>query len=263
MFDKLHQWFHQQITLRLNYDVAAISHIGSRSVNQDDYLCVALENHLLLIVADGLGGHQSGELAAKGLCEGIHKLSSQFESRLCNDLDYQSVLKDWIEKAALYMDNYIARQTSHTNAHTTLALVLLNPEYIFTAHLGDSRIYKLGHDRVNFQSRDDSMLQLLKEQGKIELEELANHPMQNKLLHSISYAIQPNVHVQQLTSLVDNEGVLICSDGFWGNLTDENFYKLVHSPNIKKTLAELVELAEKNGGKNCDNITAIFARQKH
>lgn len=262
MFDKLHQWFHQQITLRLNYDVAAISHIGGRSINQDDYLCIALDNHLMLIVADGLGGHQSGELAAKGLCEGLHKISAEYDVRLSKNEDYNTVLSQWVQHASKYMDAYIARQTSQTNAHTTLSLALLNTECIYTAYLGDSRIYKLSANEVIYQSRDDSMLQLLVEQGKITGNETLTHPMQNQLLQSVSYGVKPKAHTQKLNSLKKNEGILICSDGFWGNLTKEDFLQLVDSPNIKKSLEDLVLLAEKNGGKNCDNITAIFARHK-
>lgn len=228
----------------LGYSVAAFSHIGHRKENQDRY-CVlsAVEtDSLLVIVADGMGGHEGGALAAQTIIEtaaGMWKIPNteepveEFLHRLVNES--HAAVKEAGNKQGLMPRSTLAALYLYKKANEIKAMSI---------HSGDCRIIQFSGTGVIAQTIDHSLAQLKVLQGRITQEEAATDPDQNKVISNIGGDDNPEAEITTWDLSVGDHFV-VCSDGFWGSYSTEDIMNLyqneAESETDGKTLEERIE----------------------
>lgn len=230
---------------------------GDRDANEDFQAHLALPEGLLLVVADGLGGHQAGELASSLFCEALIRMAPEAAGNLAKAPE--ETLTALALNAARAMGEGIRGHAPGLDAHTTCAIawVALPERRLTTLHVGDTRIYRFDERAIHWRSRDHSVVQMLLDMGEIEEEEMANHPEQSLLTRSIGVDQEPRPSVkQQARPLRPDEALLLCSDGLWERLGPEEIRSLAASGEREQRLRDLVRLARQRAEGKSDNITA-------
>lgn len=214
----------------------------------------------LYIVADGMGGHQHGEIAS-GIA--IRSMSSYILTKLLVPLlhvypvipeeSLQEIMQAGVHESHKAITNQVP------GGGTTLTAVLILGEQMILAHVGDSRAYTIDLDgNMSVLTRDHSLVKRLEELGQISHEEAANHPQRNVLYRALGQGEPFDPDIKNL-QLPPNGYLLLCSDGLWGVVDEDEIRQIVHdSPTITQACKSLVDAANAAGGP--DNITAILIR---
>jgi protein phosphatase len=214
----------------------------------------------LYIVADGMGGHQHGEVASgiairvvAGLV--VRKLYTTLLS-LKHTPPEQSLL-EILQEGVMEAHRSITRQVP--GGGTTLTAVLILGNQMTVAHVGDSRAYSISQNgSMEALTRDHSLVKRLVELGRITTDEAAVHPQKNVLYRALGQGepFDPDLNTMQLP---DSGYILICSDGLWGVVPEEDIHRLVlEAETPEDACMKLMEAANEAGGP--DNITAILVR---
>ncbi len=212
----------------------------------------------LYVVADGMGGHQFGEVASNAAIRimGGHVLRS-FHSYLFNlpTQPMQEPLQEIMESAMKDAHRFVQREAPGSGTTVTAALVL--GQQVTIAHVGDSRAYAIYPDgRINPVTRDHSLVKRLEELGHLSADEAANFPHRNVLIRALGQgeALEADVFT---ISFPQPGYIMLCSDGLWGVVADQDIYRAVtDAPNLHRACQNLVEAANVAGGP--DNISVVL-----
>ena len=213
----------------------------------------------LYIVADGMGGHQYGEVAsATAVRTMANFMLKRFHSYLINPSEgMEEPLQEMMRAAITEAQKAVTMAAPGSGTTLTAALVL--GQQMTIGHVGDSRAYAIRTDgRIEPLTRDHSLVKRLEELGQISTEEIAAHPQRNVLYRALGQGdvLEPDIFT---TPFPQPGFLLICSDGLWSVLPDENMSNLVTSaPSLQGACQSLVNAANDAGGP--DNITAILVQ---
>jgi PPM family protein phosphatase len=243
----------------MNIEFATATDIGNRSVNQDYCTQLVEPDRALFVVADGLGGHEAGEVAASEFCNQLIKLSGEYVGSI-KDNPQIGMLQLIQATTSATRERLI--ELGHPDARTTCAIAWLNKQQIITGHIGDSRIYLANPQIILWKTHDHSVLQQLIDNGQVREEESFHHPSQTLLLRSVSCHELPQPDVQVFNALQGNEILLLCSDGFWQPIKTEEIMQLAKTTQLQKALDDLVQLCVSRSMPGSDNVTAQAVRIK-
>jgi len=229
-----------------------------RMVNEDR---VAFFEHpdrfKLAILADGMGGHNAGDVASE---MAIEEMKAHFLNLDVTQLDSQEAKKQWmletIQSVNEKIYNYSLTHESSKGMGTTLIAMLIDGNDCLIGHIGDSRVYYFTSDQVSLITRDHSYVNILVEYGEISEEEAENHPQKNFIVKSLGTEnnIEPDFYELQVEQA---SNVLICSDGLSNKLTTEEMAAILTLPlSIEEKGKKLIQLANDSGGE--DNISVIL-----
>jgi protein phosphatase len=211
----------------------------------------------LFVVADGMGGHRSGEIASAVSVRAVaHRLAKDSllhllqQDGVADDMPLQDLVRQALEEAN---HSVVSRVPG---GGTTLTAALLLGGHMTIGHVGDSRAYIFSNGRTEVLTRDHSLVKRLEELGQLTEAEAAIHPQRNVLYKAIGQGA--NLEVDVLTHPVPKGGyLLLCSDGLWGVVAEEEIAKIIWSaPHPQLACDELVRAANAAGGP--DNITAVL-----
>ncbi|MCZ2126319.1 MAG: protein phosphatase 2C domain-containing protein [Anaerolineales bacterium] len=214
----------------------------------------------LYVVADGMGGHQFGEVASNAathivggnIVEKFHPYLFRMPAQ-----SLQESLQEVMESSIMEAHQYIQREAPGSGTTITAALVL--GQQVTIGHVGDSRAYSISPDgRIDALTRDHSLVQRLQELGHLSQEEAENFPHRNVLIRALGQGEVLEADV--FTVPFPFPGYLmICSDGMWGVVNESDIVRIVRdAPNLQRACQNLVEAANAAGGP--DNITVILAQ---
>lgn len=217
----------------------------------------AVPNFGLFVVADGMGGHRSGEVASSISIRAVAQRLSRdtLLSLFAPQPDPNGQpLQDTVRSALQDANRSVVSQVP--GGGTTLTAVLLLGNQLTIGHVGDSRAYVLTRDETKVVTRDHSLVKRLEELGQLTEAEAAIHPQRNVLYKAIGQG--SNLEVDVFTHPVPRNGfLLICSDGLWGVVDDDEIKKICWgASHPQEACDELVRAANAAGGP--DNITAIL-----
>ena len=241
---------------------SSVSDIGKiRQNNEDSYLELLIEheniNCLLLVVADGMGGHNAGEVASKTVVESIESYFKSQESDLNSDktLHY---LKESIEKAntAVFKAS-IKNESLKGMGSTCTAMMILNHQ-IFVAHVGDSRAYLIRGNNIDQLTRDHTLAEKMFDSGIISREEARSSPHRNMLMKAIGISEDLEVEIYDPFNVQPGDIYLLCSDGLTEYIEEEELRSILNIYDPAEACKLLVKIANKRGGK--DNITVQIAK---
>lgn len=232
--------------------VGMLSDIGNvRKVNEDYYGFLENHNNMLYIIADGMGGHNAGELASKIAVEN----TIQFISSSQQIEDVEKMLLD-----AINSSNNKIYQLSNTDVAlkgmgTTITACYVTKDKLLVANVGDSRCYVIINEGLYQVTKDHSLVQQLVDDGLITKEEAVHHPNKNIITRSLGTA--PKVEVDLFSLDINNiSKVMLCTDGLTNSIGEEEILKVINTYNSEEACKKLIELSKENGGR--DNITVII-----
>ena len=257
------------ITNRINADVGLATHTGMvRSINEDSIICTDLPQVYIAVkicaVADGLGGYEGGEIASKVALEAFIKSVTDSISKLDNDAkkrDSDFITHTLIEAVqAANTEVYVQAQSGNRRMATTLAAVLILDAKAYVVNVGDSRVYSLDGDNLRRITTDHSLVAELVASGTITPDEIYTHPQRNMITRCLG--VQSDVQADTfIEDFKPGKLLLICSDGLWEMVRDAQIKEiLLRSSSAQAACDSLVEVANKNGGK--DNISVIIIKAK-
>jgi protein phosphatase len=236
--------------------IAGTTHVGRiRKTNQDafDRFDDPERGEILLVVADGMGGHQGGEVASRMAVGILGQLSRE------GDDDPPIRLARAIERANAEIHKLAGKDYTLKGMGTTLvALLLCRDGASFVAHVGDSRLYRLRDECFESLTEDHSVVTLLIRNGTITREEARDHPKRNQIMRSVGVHADVEVDVAPL-EIRAGDAYLLCSDGLYAMLPDPDLQLLAErAPDPHAAVAWMIDAANQAGG--MDNITAMFVR---
>ena len=210
---------------------------------------------LLLLVADGMGGHIMGEMAAQIAMQTIASLFQE------NATPYvkkpERFLEDSFFAAHREIHRYRAINNLPETPRTTIVACLIQHNSAMWAHCGDSRLYWMRNGQILARTRDHSRIETLIAQGKVDPSERDTHPERNKLFNCLGAPNMPIVEISRRASLQAGDIMLLCSDGLWSVLPDHELAQRLHSNTIVRAVPELLTTATGIAGKTGDNVTAL------
>ncbi|MZQ81673.1 Stp1/IreP family PP2C-type Ser/Thr phosphatase [Paenibacillus sp. 5J-6] len=227
-----------------------------RLVNEDR---AAIQHELnglsLAIVADGMGGHQAGDIASQMAIDMISNELQSIHWGMPVDACKQ-VLKEAIEKANEKVYEFASGQESYHGMGTTVVAVIASQELLIIGHIGDSRAYKIAGDSITQLTEDHSLVYELVKNGQITLEEADHHPRRNWITRALG--TEPSVEVDLYEySWRPGDTILICSDGLSGLVDSGDILRIIKSHAELEAAAEhLIQSALSEGGD--DNVTVVL-----
>jgi PPM family protein phosphatase len=239
----------------MQFSVYQQTHIGSRKVNQDRMGYSFTRDALLLVLADGMGGHVAGEVAAT---IALQTLSMMFRMQA---KPYVKRPERFLEEALVQAHwDILAYAESHKlpeSPRTTVVACLVQHNCAVWAHCGDSRLYWVRRSQVLARTRDHSHLEHLIERGKASESERNTHPERNKLYNCIGAGQEPKVEISRQASLEPGDTLLLCSDGLWSMLPETEIVHRLSASTIVQAVPDMVSMAAAIGGARADNTTAL------
>lgn len=243
----------------MKFAIHQANHIGGRKYNQDRVGYAYTNDALLLVLADGMGGHLHGEIAAQIAVYTFMRAFSRLESGRVKEPEV--FLRATMRAGHDAIIDYAREQNLGGNPGTTCVAALVQDGKVWFAHAGDSRFYLLRQGAVQSVTHDHSVVQQWADWGIISPEEMRTHPDRNKITNCLGgvedmfYAeVAPSVDMQ------DGDMLLLCSDGFWSPLEETELTKLHATSYLQTTLGELIDVAIYREGARADNTTAVVAR---
>ena len=239
----------------MRFTIFQESRVGKRRTNQDRVAYSYTRDALLLVLADGMGGHLYGEVAAQ--------ISVQFIAQ-----SFQQEARPKVSDPVLFLSRVLS------NAHhaildyafdkqlsdvprTTIVACLVQEGVAHWAHAGDSRLYMIRKGKLAAQTRDHSRVQLMLDQGLLDAEAAAVHPGRNRIFSCLGGNHPPQIEFSRGVSLINGDVLAICSDGVWGPLTVETIVGTLADGRVMDAVPKLMNEAEALGGAQCDNLTLI------
>lgn len=215
---------------------------------------VFADNGGILLVADGMGGLQAGEVASRMAVELVAETFLKgMQHRAVSQEHLVKTLKSSIQEAN---QQIFHEGQKHKGMGTTLTAAVVHGAAIFFAQLGDSRAYLLRNHALVQMTRDQTLVAQLLAAGSITPQEAKVHPKRNTVLQAMG--IQPTVEIPvSFTDLRHADKIVLCSDGLWGKVEDEEIKVSVENHQPREACQALIELARERGGE--DNITVIVA----
>ena len=239
----------------MRFTIYQESRVGKRRTNQDRVAYSYTRDALLLVLADGMGGHLYGEVAAQISVQFIAQ-SFQQEARpkVSDPILFLSRVLSNAHHAIL--DYAFDKQLSDV-PRTTIVACLIQDGVAHWAHAGDSRLYLIRRNKVFAQTRDHSRVQLMLDQGLLDAEAAASHPGRNRIFSCLGGNHPPQIEFSRGASLANGDVIAICSDGVWGPLEPETLVKSLADGRVMESVPKVMNEAELLGGHQCDNMTLI------
>lgn len=210
---------------------------------------------LMLILADGMGGHIQGEVAATIALQTIGALFQQ------NATPYVKKPEKFLEDSFLAAHREIHRYRAINNLpetpRTTIVACLIQHNNAFWAHCGDSRLYWMRQGQILARTRDHSRIETLIAQGKVDPSERDTHPERNKLFNCLGAPNMPIIELSRRASLQPGDVLLLCSDGLWSVLPDHILAQTLQHNTVVRAVPDLLRTATSIAGKGSDNVTAL------
>ncbi len=243
-----------------------------RTHNEDSLICMDLsiaggmERSYpdLYAVADGLGGHQSGEIASDLALRVLAKtiLNSIIMPSLENTPTVLTAeaISPYLADAVKAANSEVYNQGRDSGMGTTLVAAVLIGHSACIANVGDSRVYLMEDNKLRQVSRDHSLVADMAEEGKIQPDDIYTHPSRNIVTRCIGTG--PAVKVDLFTEeLNPGNSLVLCSDGLWEMIRDDQIRDILLGAASPQDACDLlVQQANKNGG--VDNITVIILQSK-
>ena len=234
----------------MNFSVFQVSRKGGREKNEDRMgYCYTRESGLF-VLADGMGGHPEGEVAAQLALQTISALY-QKEARP-KVQDVSGFLSSSLMAAHHQIIRYASGKGMLDTPRTTLVAAILQGDGATWVHCGDSRLYVIRDGELLTRTRDHSYLEQ-QNAGVIKLERLNR----NILFTCLGSPSKPVFDITGPVVLQQGDKLLLCSDGLWGTLTDNEIVRHLAGNPVSDAVPDMVEHALRNGGVHSDNVTVL------
>lgn len=242
----------------MKYELASLSAVGGRSNNQDRIAHAERENAVLMVVADGLGGHAGGDLAAEALTQTAVNAFHRIKQPLITQPS--AFLALTILQSHNAIIQYARAHDPDLLPRTTCVLCLVQDGYAYWAHVGDSRLYHFRGDKLLTRTLDHTATERLREDGVITEEEMLSHPEKSRLLKCVGGPQKPSISIGGETPLQRGDTLLLCSDGVWEAFAENELGRYLDYDSLDEGIEEMIIEAEHRRREACDNMSAVCLR---
>jgi PPM family protein phosphatase len=247
-----------------NIEVVILSDLGNIRTNNEDSAVffrngderILQEKGYLLIVADGMGGHQAGEVASS--------MSVEIISKEYFTQHNKGAVEKSLAQAFSLANKKIFDLSSHNRAYlgmgTTCTALIVIDQSVYYGHVGDSRAYVFKNNLFSRITEDQTYVQDLVNSGDITVEEAEAHPKRNILTNAMGTKPDLRIETGKCDFLFEkNDRLLLCSDGLYDYLKDEEMAEILGNKSLQEAAAFMIAEAKRRGGH--DNITVVLAEK--
>jgi serine/threonine protein phosphatase PrpC len=239
----------------MKFTIFQNSRQGPRQYNQDRLAYSYSKDALLLVVADGMGGHRHGEMAAQ---LAVTTMTDAFQRLAVPTLSSPAkFLIDHIQQIHDMIDQLTQERELVEAPRTTIVAAVVQRGVLYCAHVGDSRLYHFRDGHLLFRTEDHSIVQSLYSKGIINKDDMSTHPYRHKVYSCLGGDVPPKIDLSDRHELVEGDTILLCTDGVWGAVTDEQVKRILNSPSITDGVTTLLDVAENTSQEQGDNMSAI------
>jgi PPM family protein phosphatase len=246
----------------MKFSVFQLSRKGGRQKNEDRMGYCYTRSAGLFLLADGMGGHPEGEVAAQLALQAMSALFQKMATPLVEDP------KSFLTDAALAAHRQILRHAMdhdlHDNPRTTVVAGLVQDGQLHAVHCGDSRLYVVRNGEMLFRTRDHSYAEQRFQDEQAGPSGLGNGvrplPMaanRNILYTCLGSPTKPVMNLKGPMQLEHGDRILLCSDGLWSSLDDDEITRGLAAQPVPQAVPELVEAALRKAGTSSDNVTVL------
>jgi len=250
----------------LRIEVAGQTDVGRKRKHNEDSFAIYSE-HGLYLVADGMGGHASGEvasqLAVQTMREFFEMTDEDPERTWPYKMDHSRGYEENRLVTAIKLSNLRIFETAQSNHKqrgmgTTMVAIFAVEDGIHIAHVGDSRVYRIRNHQMEQLTEDHSLLNDYRKMKRLTDEEIANFPHKNVIVRALGMKESVKVDTR-FEHPQEGDTVLLCSDGLAGPCTDNEILDIIDStPDLSTATQALIHAANEKGGP--DNVTCVLAR---
>jgi PPM family protein phosphatase len=244
--------------MSISLDACTAQDIGDRKEQQDR---IGLFSHprrkgtLCAVVADGMGGHTGGALAAEQV---VHSVRGVFERYSPSVETPAEVLGEAFREAHSMIRS--GRMLNEKDPHSTVVALVLEPGRAVWGWCGDSRLYHFRGAGLKARSRDHSYVEMLLRQGRISLQEAAVHPDRNVLVTSLGGDEEPHLEYAESSDFQAGDSFLLCSDGLWGYFNDAEPGAIISALPARQAAERLIALARQRARGQGDNCSLVVLK---
>ena len=234
----------------MKFEYALATHQGSRERNEDRIRCFQCAGNTVAVVADGMGGHGDGDLAAEEVVNTIEKC---FKIHPVITEDNIIAIMDAANQ------NVVAMQTQGKNTRATVVALFISEERMIVAHAGDSRMYAVNGYKTLYRTKDHSVTQMAVNVGEISEKGRKYSADRNRVLKSMgNKEFKISLHVLNGKER-KAKGYILCTDGFWEHFEDRDIRRALRRAknNPQLWIDNMIKKIEKETGDNQDNYSAI------
>ena len=233
--------------------IYGLSNVGKkRAVNEDSFYFERFPKGYVMIVSDGMGGHNAGDVASRLAISSIREFMEKH--------DIFSDPEIMIRQAVSYANEKIftssLKKVQWHGMGATLVMAVVRSQTAFVANVGDSRAYLISKNKISQITRDHSYVYELVKNGIITEEEAKTHPRRNEILKALGIAPEVYPDIFSL-EIIRTDKLLLCTDGLTSQVDDSEILSAVNKMSRKASCEELVRLANERGGP--DNITVVIS----
>ncbi len=242
----------------MKYSITQFTLRGARRANEDRIGYAERDNAVLMAVADGLGGHRGGDVAAEIL---VQTLLHSFQT-----LRHPLVQRPSVFLALGILQAHhaiVARGQSSQppiEPRTTCVACLVQNGYAYWAHVGDSRLYLFRQNRFLLRTQDHTTIEELHQGGLLTEKEMLEHPQKSHLLNCLGAATTPTISMSEETLLQPGDVLLACTDGLWEALDPEEIERYMQAKALDEAVEEMLYAAVRKKRHGCDNVSAVCLR---
>jgi serine/threonine protein phosphatase PrpC len=242
----------------MKFSIFQESRIGGRELNEDRLGYRYTSDALVMVAADGLGGHGHGEIAAEAAVRSIvATFDRQATPRLADPAHF---LADALSGAHVAIRARASLHQLGDQPRTTCVACVVQDGVALWGHAGDSRLYLLRGGRIATRTRDHSRVQTLVDEGRLAEQAARDHPQRNILTSCLGGAQQPRFDFSPRTPLKRGDVLVLCTDGVWGPVPDDALLTAFVPPHGRETAQaapRLLDHVESAAGHGRDNLSLI------
>lgn len=239
----------------MKFTIFQESRTGKRHDNQDRLAYCYSRESLLMVVADGMGGHLHGEIAAQ---IAVQSLTEAFQRESLPRLPDPFLFLSWgMSNAHHAIAGYADEHGLPEAPRTTCVACVVQDNIAYWAHAGDSRLCVIRDGAIVARTRDHSRVQMMIDQGLITAEEARHHPERNRVYSCLGGAHTPQIDFSRKTPLSTGDVILLCSDGVWAPLDEATLIRTLTQSGVMQGVPRLLDAAEALAGETCDNLSLI------
>lgn len=242
----------------MRFTIYQESRQGGRKNNEDRLAHCYSRDALMMVIADGMGGHFYGEVAAQ---IAVQTMTAAFQREAQPKLeDPFWFLQKNISNAHHAILNYCEAHKLMDSPRTTIVVCVIQDSVAYWAHAGDSRLYLMRDGSVVSHTRDHSQVQMMVDEGLITQAQAETHPERNKVYSCLGGTHMPEVECSRKTPLQAGDIIALCTDGVWGVLPGAVMAQSLQHPNLIQAVPQCMDKIEQWAGERGDNLSMIVVR---
>ena len=239
----------------MRFTIFQDSRVGNRNGNEDRVAYSYSRDCLMMTIADGMGGHEQGEVAAEiAVTEITRRFQQEARNKLRRPFDF---LVSSIQTAHRAIVSHAVEKNLLECPRTTCVVCIVQNGYAYWAHAGDSRLYVLRRGELAAVTQDHSKVQQMIDAGQLTVEQAARHPDRNKIYSCLGGVVPPHIDTGRELRLESGDTVLLSTDGFWAQIPPAILGNMLAKQPLPQLMPGLMVEAERRAQGESDNLTVV------